>query len=317
MIASVPSKMALATSLASARVGRGLRCIESSICVAVITGLPSVLHFLIISFCTSGTASVGISTPRSPRATIKPSDTARISSILSTPSWFSILGKIFTCKASCSSRSWRISKTSDGRRTNEAAMKSMPCSSPNRISLTSFSVMPGRFTETPGTLTPFLFFKTPRFSTFVEISPAFLSMAVTSSSIKPSSSKILEPTCTSSISPSYVTENFSVVPSTSVIEMTGVMPSTSSNPPSFISWVRISGPFVSSRSPIVLFWFFAASRIFLIRARCSSWLPCEKFKRQTSIPFAINLSSISTLSLAGPIVHTILVFFILFPPKKR
>src|SRR5437588_318725 len=39
MTASVPSKMALATSLASARVGRGFSIIDSSICVAVITGL--------------------------------------------------------------------------------------------------------------------------------------------------------------------------------------------------------------------------------------------------------------------------------------
>ena len=38
MIASVPSMMAFATSLASARVGRGLRIMESSICVAVMTG---------------------------------------------------------------------------------------------------------------------------------------------------------------------------------------------------------------------------------------------------------------------------------------
>jgi hypothetical protein len=38
--ASVPSRMALATSLASARVGRGCCTIDSSICVAVITGRP-------------------------------------------------------------------------------------------------------------------------------------------------------------------------------------------------------------------------------------------------------------------------------------
>ena len=40
MTASVPSKMALATSVASARVGRGFSIIDSSICVAVMTGLP-------------------------------------------------------------------------------------------------------------------------------------------------------------------------------------------------------------------------------------------------------------------------------------
>ena len=40
MTASVPSRMALATSDASARVGRGWCTIDSSIWVAVITGLP-------------------------------------------------------------------------------------------------------------------------------------------------------------------------------------------------------------------------------------------------------------------------------------
>jgi hypothetical protein len=38
--ASVPSRIAFATSLASARVGRGCSIIDSSICVAVITGRP-------------------------------------------------------------------------------------------------------------------------------------------------------------------------------------------------------------------------------------------------------------------------------------
>ncbi|MMZ62433.1 hypothetical protein D1872_246410 [compost metagenome] len=99
MIASVPSKMALATSLASARVGLGLRCIESSICVAVITGLPTRLHFSIMRFCTNGTSSAGISTPKSPRATIRPSETSKISSRLSTPCWFSILEMIWMCVA--------------------------------------------------------------------------------------------------------------------------------------------------------------------------------------------------------------------------
>ena len=40
--ASVPSKMALATSETSARVGLGLSIIDWSICVAVITGLLQV-----------------------------------------------------------------------------------------------------------------------------------------------------------------------------------------------------------------------------------------------------------------------------------
>ena len=40
MTQSVPSRMALATSVASARVGLRLVVMDSSICVAVITGLP-------------------------------------------------------------------------------------------------------------------------------------------------------------------------------------------------------------------------------------------------------------------------------------
>src|SRR5690625_6653049 len=62
--ASVPSSTALATSELSARVGRGLTIIESSICVAVITGLPAIRDFLIIRFWTIGTSSEAISIPR-------------------------------------------------------------------------------------------------------------------------------------------------------------------------------------------------------------------------------------------------------------
>ena len=52
----VPSNTALATSDTSARVGRGLRIMESSICVAVMTGLPAMLVFFIMVFCRMGTS---------------------------------------------------------------------------------------------------------------------------------------------------------------------------------------------------------------------------------------------------------------------
>ena len=71
MQASAPSRMALATSVASARVGRGVACMLSSICVATITGfciLPGTRAT--IRFCTMGILATSISTPRSPRATI-------------------------------------------------------------------------------------------------------------------------------------------------------------------------------------------------------------------------------------------------------
>ena len=57
--ASVPSITALATSFTSARVGSGDRVIDSSICVAVITGLPDMLANRMISFWMSGTRRAG------------------------------------------------------------------------------------------------------------------------------------------------------------------------------------------------------------------------------------------------------------------
>ena len=78
MTASVPSRIALATSEASARVGRGFSIMLSSIWVAVITTLPAALAIAMIRFWTIGTSSVPSSTPRSPRATMTPSVAARI-----------------------------------------------------------------------------------------------------------------------------------------------------------------------------------------------------------------------------------------------
>merc|ERR1719183_1019331 len=50
MTQSVPSRTALATSEHSARVGRGLTIMDSSICVAVMTGFPAMLASRIIIF---------------------------------------------------------------------------------------------------------------------------------------------------------------------------------------------------------------------------------------------------------------------------
>ena len=55
MTALVPSMTALATSVASARVGSGAWIIDSSIWVAVITNLPCWVARRIVSFCISGT----------------------------------------------------------------------------------------------------------------------------------------------------------------------------------------------------------------------------------------------------------------------
>ena len=50
MTASVPSSIAFATSVASARVGRGLSTIRCSIWVAVMTGFPRALHLRMMDF---------------------------------------------------------------------------------------------------------------------------------------------------------------------------------------------------------------------------------------------------------------------------
>ena len=70
---SAPSRIAFATSVASARVGRRLLTIDSSIWVAVITGLPARFAPAISFFCVYAISSIGTSTPRSPRATMMPS----------------------------------------------------------------------------------------------------------------------------------------------------------------------------------------------------------------------------------------------------
>ena len=106
---------------------------ESSICVAVMTGLPAARQWVIICFWSMGISVKSISTPRSPRATMTPSATARISGRLEIPSRFSILAMMRIWESLWSSRA-RISRTSAAERTKLAAMKSKPCSAPKRMS---------------------------------------------------------------------------------------------------------------------------------------------------------------------------------------
>ena len=74
MTASAPSNTAVATSETSARVGTGELIIDSSIWVATTTGLPARRAARVICFWMPGTFSSGISTPRSPRATMSASE---------------------------------------------------------------------------------------------------------------------------------------------------------------------------------------------------------------------------------------------------
>ena len=129
--------MALATSVVSARVGRGFFIIESSIWVAVMTWSPALYPLWISFFWMLGISSKAISTPMSPRATMMPSETARISSMFCTPSRFSILAMIRMWSHLCRSSSSRMSSTSRAQRVKEAAMKSNPFSMPKTMSFSS------------------------------------------------------------------------------------------------------------------------------------------------------------------------------------
>ena len=168
---------------------------ESSIWVAVMTCFPAFTTFLISSFWIDGTSSAGISTPMSPRAIIMPSASAIMLSMFSTPCWFSIFAIILMSLPPFSSRIWRSCWTSSASRTKDAAIKSTPCSMPNRISDLSFSLRYGIDRCTSGTLMPLWLETTPSLSTRHRTSCSCV--CSTRSSISPSSIRILVPACTS------------------------------------------------------------------------------------------------------------------------
>mmetsp|Transcript_36070 Transcript_36070/g.60795 ORF Transcript_36070/g.60795 Transcript_36070/m.60795 type:complete len:203 (+) Transcript_36070:698-1306(+) len=200
MTQSVPSSTALATSVASARVGRGFMVMDSSICVAVITGLPFTLQRSIMRFCTMNIFSIGISIPRSPRATIMPSDSSKMSSKLSRPSLFSTLEMILMFLPA-SPITLRMCTTSDPLRTKDGAMKSTLFLTPHWIrSSSSLGVIVGRSTTTPG---KFMFFFSPSLALFSHLHctvPALTSQLNTISVMLPSAARMRHPGSTSSAS---------------------------------------------------------------------------------------------------------------------
>ena len=122
--ASAPSKMAVATSDTSARVGTGLVIIDSSIWVATTTGLPAPRDARVICFCRPGTFSTGSSTPRSPRATIRASVISRIPARCSIAWGFSI----FAITAARPRAIFLASAMSSGRWMKDSAIQSAPAS---------------------------------------------------------------------------------------------------------------------------------------------------------------------------------------------
>ena len=152
MIASAPSKTAIDTSETSARVGTGAVIIDSSICVATTTGLPARRAARVICFWMPGTASSGISTPRSPRATIRASESSMISASRVTACGFSI----FDINSARPRAILRASARSSGRWMKDSATQSTPVSSTASRSARSFSVSAATGNSVSGRLTPFL-----------------------------------------------------------------------------------------------------------------------------------------------------------------
>jgi hypothetical protein len=198
MSASAPSSTALATSDASARVGRGALIIESSIWVATMTGFAAFLARLIARFCTSGTCSSGNSTPRSPRATMIPSNVATISSSAATAWGFSIFA-ISGRRTPISSMILRAGSASSGPCTNDRAIMSARNPSAQRRSSASLLVRAGTLTLTPGRLRPLWSETGPPTTTRVRTRGPCT--AVTSSTRRPSSTSSVVPGRTSAASP--------------------------------------------------------------------------------------------------------------------
>ncbi len=132
----MPSKTALATSLTSALVGDGAVTIDSSICVAVMTGTPRSTHSRMIAFCRWGTSSSGQSIPRSPRATI----TASADSTMATRSANAALVSIFATRAARPATTARTCSRSEAARTKDTAMNSTPAEAIASASTRSSSV---------------------------------------------------------------------------------------------------------------------------------------------------------------------------------
>ncbi len=245
MSASAPSSTALAQSEASARVGRGLVIMDSSICVATMTGLALRRASSTARFCTMGTASSGSSTPRSPRATMIASNASTISSSASTACGFSTLATTGTRRPSSSMISCTRTM-SEASRTKLSAMRSAPRRRPQRRSASSLPESAGTLTATPGRLMPLMLLTAPPTSTVVVTRVP--SVETTRSVTLPSSMSNGSPGFTSPGRPLYVVEQMSFVPRMSSTVMTKVSPKARSCGPSENLPSRIFGPCRSTRT---------------------------------------------------------------------
>ena len=133
----------------------------SSIWVATTTGLPALRAARVICFCRPGTRSSGISTPRSPRATISASEASRMPARSARALGFSILAR--TPARPCTI--FFSSSTSSRRCTKLSAIQSTPSSSAASRSARSLGVMADMGSRVSGMLTPLRSLISPATST--------------------------------------------------------------------------------------------------------------------------------------------------------
>ena len=217
---STPSKTELEISLTSALVGVWLSIIDSRSCVAITTGLPILLANPIISFCAAGTFPEGISTPRSPLATIRPSNASVIFTKSSNASHFSIFAITGrrTLKLSMISCTPSIS---EAFLTNESAIQSDSSFRANFKSSLSWSVSAGTPKDTPGKLTPLPFCISPPIRVLQRKELSSMTSS-TSSCTLPSLIKIFDPVITLDSDIELVTN---ISPEPSLFEITTESPS--------------------------------------------------------------------------------------------
>ncbi len=153
----------------------------------MITGLFFIRHFSMIFFCQYANCSIGISTPRSPLATISASAASTNSSMLSKASLLSIfattIALIFLFLSSFLSASISFLVL-----LNERATKSTLFTPAMVNFFRSSSIREGRLILTPGKLTPFLCPISPPSKTNAFIFPPETDSTL--SSMLPSSTKI-------------------------------------------------------------------------------------------------------------------------------
>ena len=273
---------------------------DSSIWVATITGFPAKRQRRMISFWRPGTSSGASSTPRSPRATMKPSALSTISERWFSAAGFSILAMI----AARPAIRRRPSAMSSGRWTKDIATQSTPRSRPNCRSRRSFSVRGEMFMTTPGRLTPLWSFRVPPVT--ISVSAKSRPSLVTRRRSLPSSSRISASVARASKISGCGRGARSAPPGAGSRSRRKCAPGAKLASPPTSSPTRSFGPCRSRRTPIG--WSSSRSRLRITsrRARWSSCVPWLKFRRNTSAPASTRARMVLASEEEGPRVATIL-----------